>query len=216
MLKKFLSGASAGVMISIGGAVFLACENKVVGAVFFCVALLSICLKGYNLYTGRIGFIPETHDKDALSGLFLGLCGNIVATGLIGWMLRLTMPKLGAAAEVVCTAKLVDQDVLSTLVRGIFCGVLMYIAVSVYKEKNTLVGVLFAIPTFILAGFEHSVADMFYFACSGLVKPAVFLFVFTVVVGNTLGAMLLPTLAGAWNGKKKTAAPAPGPGEADA
>lgn len=35
MLKKLLSGVSAGILISIGGAVFLACENRYVGASFF-------------------------------------------------------------------------------------------------------------------------------------------------------------------------------------
>ncbi len=57
MLNKILSGISAGILISIGGSVFLACDNKYVGAVMFSVALLCICLKGYSLYTGKIGFI---------------------------------------------------------------------------------------------------------------------------------------------------------------
>ena len=47
MLKKILSGVQAGIMISIGGAVFLACDNRYVGAVLFTVALLNICIKGY-------------------------------------------------------------------------------------------------------------------------------------------------------------------------
>ena len=40
MLKDTLSGISAGIAISLGGGVFLACENRVVGAVLFSVALL--------------------------------------------------------------------------------------------------------------------------------------------------------------------------------
>ena len=42
MLNKICSGISAGIMVSIGGCVFLACESKVVGAVLFSVALLVI------------------------------------------------------------------------------------------------------------------------------------------------------------------------------
>ena len=47
MLKKTVSGLSAGLLITIGGSVFLACDNRYVGAVMFSVALLCICLKGY-------------------------------------------------------------------------------------------------------------------------------------------------------------------------
>ena len=79
MLKKALSGVQAGIMISIGGAVFLACDNKYVGAALFTVALLTICIRGYSLYTGKIGFIPEKHDKEAFSVLLLGLLGNRVS-----------------------------------------------------------------------------------------------------------------------------------------
>lgn len=63
MLKNFLSSVCAGVLISIGGCVFLACKNRYVGAVLFSVALLCICLKGYALYTGRVGYIIESHKR---------------------------------------------------------------------------------------------------------------------------------------------------------
>ena len=73
IVKKILNGIAAGIVISIGCAVYLACENKYVGAVMFSVALLTICLRGYSLYTGKIGFIPEAHGKEELSVLLLGL-----------------------------------------------------------------------------------------------------------------------------------------------
>ena len=37
-LKKVLSGVCAGLAITLGGSVFLACENRYVGAVMFSVA----------------------------------------------------------------------------------------------------------------------------------------------------------------------------------
>ena len=42
MLKKTLSGLSAGILITIGGSVFLACDSRYVGAVMFSVALVCI------------------------------------------------------------------------------------------------------------------------------------------------------------------------------
>lgn len=193
MLNKILSGFSAGILISIGGSVFLACENRYVGAVLFSVALLSICLKGYSLYTGKIGFIAEKHDKEAFSVLLLGLLGNLLGTVICGYLIRYALPALGEQAELICTAKL-TQSFLSTLIRGFFCGVLMYIAVSTYRDKNTLVGIVFCISVFILAGFEHSIADMFYFAASGIVSLKAFVFIMTVVLGNTIGGLVLPLI----------------------
>ena len=70
----------------------------------------------------------------------------------------------------------------------------MYLAVSVWRDRQTPVGILFCIPVFILSGFEHSIADMFYFAASGIVSARAFVFLWIVILGNALGAMLLPAL----------------------
>lgn len=202
MLKKILAGIAAGILISIGGSVFLACDIKYVGAIMFTVALLCICFKGYSLYTGKIGFIPEKHDKEAFSVLLLGLLGNAIATIVCGIAIRYAIPALGETALTICTAKL-TQSFGSALIRGIFCGILMYLAVSIYRDKNNVLGIVFGIPVFILAGFEHSIADMFYFAASGIVSVQAFGFLWTVVLGNTIGGMLLPVITGALR-KEKT------------
>ena len=70
----------------------------------------------------------------------------------------------------------------------------MYLAVCIYRSKNTISGIVFCIPVFILSGFEHSVADMFYFAASGIVKAEVFLFIFIIIVSNGLGAVMMALL----------------------
>ncbi|MCQ2400186.1 MAG: formate/nitrite transporter family protein [Clostridia bacterium] len=193
-MKKFLGltvdGISAGVMISIGGTVFLSCADKVVGSVFFAVALLAICFKGYSLFTGKVGYLPEKHGKEEFTVLLTGLLGNAIATVLLGFLLRATIPAIGETANAVCTAKL-TQEWWQTLVRGAFCGVLMYIAVSVYRDNKTPLGILFCIPVFILCGFEHSIADMFYFGASGIFSFEAFLFLMLVVLGNAIGAILM-------------------------
>lgn len=194
MLKKVLSGISAGILISIGGSIYLSCENKVVGAVLFSVALLCICYKGYSLFTGKIGFIPEKHDKEAVSVLLLGLLGNAIGTIAFGYLLRFAIPAMGTAAETLCQAKLDNQALWQTFVRGIMCGILMYLAVSIFRDKKTPLGILFCIPVFILSGFEHSIADIFYFATSGIVSLQAFVFLWTVIAGNAVGAVILPLL----------------------
>lgn len=193
MLSKFLSGVCAGLMIAIGGTVYLSCENKYVGAALFSVALFCICLKGYSLFTGKIGFIPESHTKEDLSVLFLGLIGNAVSTVLLGFAVSFALPALGPAAAAICEAKL-GQEALQTFIRAFFCGVLMYLAVSIYREKNSALGIFLCIPTFILSGFEHSIANMFYFGVSGVLNLESALYILIVLLGNAAGGTVLPFL----------------------
>ena len=193
MLRDTLSGVCAGICIALGGSVFLAVDNRLAGAVLFSVALLCICMKGYALFTGKVGFLPEEHSKTALQLLLAGLLGNLIGTFLCGFFLRLGLPALGEAARTICAAKLA-QAPAAALIRGVFCGILMYLAVSIWKERQTPLGILFCIPVFILSGFEHSIADMFYFAVSGIVSLKAFVFLWLVIIGNALGAMLLPAL----------------------
>ena len=193
ILKDIIYGFLAGAMISIGCAVYLACQNKYVGAVMFSVALLTICYKGYNLYTGRIGFIVNNHAKDDFHSLLLGLLGNTIAMMAFGALLGLALPNLKETAIGVVQAKL-SQTFLSALLRATFCGILMYIAVSLYREKKTVVGIIFCIPVFILSGFEHSIADMGYFAVAGEWSAKGLGYIWTIILGNTIGAMLFPAL----------------------
>ncbi|MBQ3012461.1 MAG: formate/nitrite transporter family protein [Clostridia bacterium] len=200
ILQKIINGAMAGIMIAIGGSVFLACYgdgsvlNRTIGAFFFSIALLCICYKGYSLYTGKIGFIPEKHDGDAFAVLLLGLLGNLIATVGLGLAVRYAIPNICSVAEAICASKL-TQSFGQTLIRGIFCGILMYLAVSIYRDKKTVVGILFCVPVFILAGFEHSIANMFYFAAAESFSLDTVVYILVVVLGNTIGGMLLPLLA---------------------
>ena len=193
MLKNFVNSICAGILISIGGSVFLACDNRYVGAVLFSVALLCICYRGYYLFTGKVGYLPESHKANDFAALAVGLAGNLATTFLLGMLIRAAIPALGETAAALCAKKL-DQAFWQTLVRAVFCGFLMYLAVSIFRDKKTPVGILFGIPVFILSGFEHSIADMFYFGASGLFDPKIILFMLAVVLGNAIGGVALPMI----------------------
>ena len=193
IIGRIINGFLAGLMVSIGGVVFLSAPDKTVGAILFAIALLVIVYKGYSLFTGKIGYMVESHTKDDLSVLLLGLLGNALGTTLIGIMMRYILPNIAITAETICNAKL-SQSFIQTLVRAIFCGILMYLAVSVYKENKTVTGLFFAIPVFILSGYEHSIANMFYFGASGIVSFKAFTYILIVILGNTIGGMLFPFL----------------------
>ncbi len=193
MKGRVIEGIAAGVLIAIGGCVFLACDVKYIGAFFFSVALLSICYKGYSLFTGKVGYLVNDHSKDYWEVVLTGLLGNAIATCGMGILIHYAMPHLGEAALTICTAKL-EQTLLSTVVRAILCGTLMYMAVWIYREKKSISGIFLCVTVFILAGFEHSIANMFYFGASGMVSLKAFGYILVVIVGNALGGMLFPLL----------------------
>jgi len=204
VLKNISNGLMAGIAIALGGTVFLSCESKVVGAVLFAVALLCICLKGYSLYTGKICYIADHPTKETFSVLLLGLLGNIIATAICGALLRYALPAVGEKALTICTAKL-EQTFLSALIRGVFCGILIYLAVDIFRQNKGVIGIVFCIPVFILSGYEHSIADMYYFAASGIVSLQAFAYIWTIIFGNSIGGLLLPLLSGV--GRQKEAQP---------
>ena len=57
-------GILAGVMVSVGGTVLLSVDNRYIGAALFSIALLVICYFGFNLYTGKVGFLWNTHGRE--------------------------------------------------------------------------------------------------------------------------------------------------------
>ena len=190
---SLIDGILAGAMVSIGGTVLLSCENKVVGAVLFCIALLSICWFGFNLYTGKVGFLLADHSRANLSLTFIGLLGNALGTLLFGLLIAAALPQLREAALAACGKRL-TQLPWQTLLRGFFCGMLMYTAVWSFRERKTPLGILFCIPVFVLSGFEHSIADMFYFSLAGLFRLQSLWFLLLVVLGNSLGGLFIPFL----------------------
>ena len=84
------------------------------------------------------------------------------------------------------------------MILGALCGILVYIAVDYFrsdKDKKSLpkyILVFTCVPAFILCGFEHSVADMFYFAASSaysLYSVQGIVYILLVSLGNLIGAV---------------------------
>ena len=194
MLKKAAClSFAAGVFIGIGGSVFLSCDNKYIGAVLFAVALLTICNLRLYLFTGKIGYLAISHTKADVLDVVITLIGNFAGTLFAGLLVSYAKPALMEKAISLCSGKL-QLQALPTLVLAFFCGILMYTAVAIYKEKQSVWGIFFCVPVFILSGFEHSIADMFYFFTARMFTAEVFLFLAIVVLGNTLGGIFIPAI----------------------
>lgn len=197
--KKVIDGILAGILISLGGAVYLACYNpdiaymRYVGAFFFSLALVCICLRGYALYTGKIGLLTEKHSKEDISVLLLCLLGNAIGTIAFGYLIAYVFPNIKETALTLCTGKL-NQGYGFGLLRGVLCGILVYLAVDIYRNNKSTIGILLCIPAFILSGYEHSIADIFYFAASGIASWQAFGYLIIIIIGNSIGGLLIPVL----------------------
>ena len=187
----FVKAILAGMAISMGGVVLLQTvaqcgpEYKWVGAIFFAVGLYMVVLYGLNLYTGKVGYILE-NDRTYLVEVLVTIIGNLVGCLIIGYFFQLT------GAVTMCQTKLDNFEFVDVLMKGVMCGLLMYFAVDTYKTKGTPLGVFIAVPVFIMAGFEHSIADMFYFSSAMMWNLDSAVFIITVLLGNLIGCCLLP------------------------
>ena len=193
--SEFLDAVLAGICIAIGGTVFLSCENKIAGAVFFCVGLFAICTFGFNLFTGKVGYVLE--QPIAYTG-FVALVwlGNLVGTGIVGYAVRLTrIAGIAEKAEALCQAKLAD-DLLSIFILSVFCNILMFVAVDGYKnnphEIGKYVGIFMGVIVFILCGFEHCIANMFYFSVANAWSVRAFGYLLVMTAGNACGGVIIP------------------------
>lgn len=179
MLQDFIKSIFAGLMIGIAGLVYLNVGIAWLGAILFSVGLIVICMLGYNLYTGKIGYIKSYKDIPKMLSFILG---NLIGVFLI------SLTTTTSSYDLV-NAKLQIPQYL-VLLKSIGCGFLMYIAVDIYKKHKNLIGIITCIPAFILAGFEHSIADLFYIFCSGIFNIKIIIFICIVIVGNAIGALL--------------------------
>ncbi len=197
-MKKYLDflikGFYAGILISIGGIAYLAIENKVVGSFIFSFGLLTVCMYSFNLYTGKVGYIL-VNKIDYLIELLLSLVGNLLGTFTIGTLMRFTRFQnyIDTATNIV-NVKLND-NILSLFILAIMCGMIMYIAVNNYKKENDVIGkymtIFMGVMAFILCGFEHCVANMFYFSIAGTFSLKVFAYLLVMILGNSVGSVII-------------------------
>ena len=198
-LNILLLAIAAGMSISLGGAVYLTSTNKILGAFLFSVGLCTILVFKFKLFTGVVGYIPNNKPVYIIEVVITWI-GNLLGTFGFATLMSFTRisEKLNEAAVSSTDTKLADGPV-SLIILGIFCGLLMFIAVDTYKKYidtkpfNAVFMEVMCVTVFILAGFEHSIADMYYFAAAGRYLES-FSVLGLVTVGNAIGGMLIPVI----------------------
>ena len=193
MKKSIFEGIMSGLYVGIGATVYLSCENKIIGSVAFTIALISICLTGAQLFTGKVGYMVFNHKKNDFISLIGCIIGNAIGTFSCAAIITGAGIPIRQRAIEMCAAKL-DTPYVKVFFAAIMCGILMFTAVYTYKEKKSMAVVFFAVPAFILSGYEHSIADMFYFSASMKFSLEILPFLGIVLLGNSVGGMLVPAL----------------------
>jgi len=201
--KSILSKAVlSGILIGLGGTVYLNVENKYLGGFLFSLGLFTILRYGFALYTGKVGYIPE-RKPIYLREVGLTLTGNILGTGITAILIRLSRTGILVHENALNAMHTkMNDNFISRLILGFFCGLLMFIAVDngnrckkENRDMSFIFGTVLPVMVFIFCGFNHSVADCFYFFAA-IDSPDMILsgigYLLTIVIGNALGGMLIP------------------------
>lgn len=203
-LSRTLSSAIlAGMFISLGASAALVSPNKTVSAFIFTLGLTAILAFKVDLFTGKCGYLLSQEKKrDYLIFLCTVWLGNLIGCWLIASGLRFYFPEAknlfleGYSSKIEA---LMSSKSITASYTSVFCGMLMHIAVDGVKRcnENRLLGCvcyILAVATFVMCGFEHCVADMFYLILAGNIGLKSLLFLIAVTVGNFIGGTLIHLL----------------------
>ena len=223
-LKNLLLGAFAGIAIALGGILNVLCNayiggiwGKLVGSLLFPIGLSLVCYLGFGLFTGKVGFVFDNKPKYLiyLITIYLGNFIGSLAVGVISWLFvkggnNEFALKLISIADSKMNAVSTFPGALTAFGGAILCGMLVYTAVFSYKHFNRhifkLLGIFLSIALFVYMGFDHCIANMFYFMGGhfgeNFSQGYSYLNIAIATVGNSLGAIGLNAL---FNLTKKSA-----------
>lgn len=198
----------AGVLISVGAfvSVNVGMElplglSKFIGGISFSSALIMIVLLGFELFTGNVlttfSYLKNKFKWYSFFKLWIVVYfGNLTGCLLSVFLLKNSglcyslQDKFNAIASMK-----VSLSFPEAFIRGMFCNILVCIAVLIATQAKTVQGKIFGImvpiTVFIASGYEHSIANMF-FLPMGEVNLEQFLHnIVPVTLGNVLGALFL-------------------------
>jgi formate/nitrite transporter len=182
--KMILMAMMAGAFIAIGGAAsntaVHAIDNvglaRTLAGTIFPVGLMMIIICGGELFTGNCLIFMAVLDKKTtlvkmLRNLVVVYLGNFAGALIIDTLvyysgnLDYTAGRLGAYSIKIALTK-VQIDPVKAVCSGILCNMLVCMAVLMAGAAKDIGGkiaaIAFPIFAFVVAGFEHCVANMFY------------------------------------------------------
>lgn len=190
--KMILMGMLAGAFIAIGGAASNtaahAIENvgvaRAVAGAIFGVGLMLVVFMGGELFTGNCLMITSIMDKkttwakvirNLVVVWFSNFLGALIFDALLVYSgnLNYTSGLLGAYTIKVAIGKIALSP-LQCITSGILCNILVCFAVLMAVAAKDIIGkiwaIFFPIWAFVICGFEHCVANMFYIPAGIMAK----------------------------------------------
>ena len=208
-LKAFLFGILAGLAIGLGSFIYtIVCAylpgegGKMLASCLFSIGLILVCVFGLSLFTGKIGVVFDGPDKKEVGKnaicLPIMLVGNAIGAfglGTICCFAFQSVPEVTQKILDIASAKLVSETIF---VQGILCGALVYIAVYCFKNFQNwamkIIGIIVAVTLFVYCGFQHCIANMFYFAMAFYWHITILWNLLIVILTNSIGALLVRCL----------------------
>jgi formate transporter len=197
-LSTILLGILAGVFIGFGAMLCTMVTTdaglgfgltKLLGGLVFCLGLILVVVAGAELFTGNTlimmswmsGRTPLTYLLRNWGLVYLAnLVGALSLVGLMFYTNQWAFHDYGVGANALLIANgKVNLAFGSALVRGILCNALVCLAIwlcfSARTVTDKILAILFPITAFVAAGFEHSVANMYFIPMGILMagQPAV-------------------------------------------
>ncbi len=191
-------GAFVSVNVGIGLPIGLA---KFMGGITFSAGLIMIVLMGAELFTGNV--LTTFHylrNKFTFSSFFklwvLVYIGNLIGCMAVAYLLLKSglcvnvQDKFNGIAEMKTSLPFIEA-----FIRGIFCNLLVCVAVLIGNQAKTvqgkILGIMVPITVFIISGYEHSVANMFFLPMGGTTLNGFLNNIIPVTLGNIAGAWIL-------------------------
>ena len=182
--------------------------SKVIVAATFCFAIALIVFLSGELFTGNnfvmiVGMIRgKTNISSTLKVWIYTFVGNSIGLIIFAYLFIKSGASFSAIQhyiETIAYAKL-ELPVSQMIIRGILCNFIVCLAylsgIKMKSESGKLIMMFFSVFAFIIAGFEHSIANVgvfsiAYFALGGLPMALVFKNLLFVVIGNIIGGGLI-------------------------
>jgi formate transporter len=158
--------------------------QRFMGGLVFCLGLIAVVVAGAELFTGNnLIIMAFASGKVTLARLLrnwaIVYTGNFVGSILTAVVMLLSKQytfaggSLGTVALGIANAK-VNLDFVQAIFLGIMCNALVCLAVwlcaSARSTTDKILAILFPITAFVAAGFEHSVANMYFIPIGLLIK----------------------------------------------
>jgi len=173
--KTFLLAILAGMFIAlagVGSTIAGVVVNKFAAACVFPAGLAMVVVAGSELFTGNNLMIISLLEKKITLGRMLIVLLVVYIGNFIGALLVASLAglggTLGSVQEAVVSAAVSKANLGfgTAFVRGVLCNFLVCVAVwmaaAAKEPAGKILGVFFPIMLFVLCGYEHCVANMYY------------------------------------------------------